>query len=295
MKLLVEFLITAGLALLFHVGLHMQREAYLVFAVGILLTLAVHLLEIRLAGLQASLLDAVGRLQPLQALVNLTGDVETAAKGRAMLDTTHKVLALLGQGEIPLTEGEYYFETTQSLDRCTRLVQAVNAVDITDWIGKVQKQNYYRAQVEALGRGVEVSRIFVLHRGELAAPDIRRTISHQLDDGIKVSVAFREDLRFAGQLEDAANFVMFDQRELIVRTSLLGIYYGKKTRSPHEMTRFERMYRILLQHARPAEDVLGVTPAGASVGVGSALDRGTAGQGEGHTGVMKEEGMSYEA
>ncbi len=270
-KLLLEFLMTAGLALLFHAGLHMEREAYTVLAVGLLLTVAIHLLQVRLVKLQAAVLDAVGRLQPLHSLADLVGDAEAARKGHALMETTHSVLAMLRQGEIPLTESEYYYEATQSLSRCTHLVQAVNAVDITDWIGKVQKRNYYRAQVEASRRGVDVCRIFVLHHVELASPDLRRTIKSQLDDGVTVYVVLREDLRFSGGLgtgegiEDVTNFVLFDQQEAIVRTSLLGIYYGKKVRLPRELARYERMYRILHQHARSAEDVLHAPPADAEV------------------------------
>lgn len=263
-KLLLEFLMTAGLALLFHVGLHMEREAYVVFAVGLLLTSVVYLLETRIAELKASILDAIGHLQPLHSLVDLIGDVEAATKGRTLLESTHNILALLRQGDIPLTESEYYYETTQSLGRCAHLVQAVNAVDIADWIGKMQKRNYYRAQVEALQRGIKVWRIFVLHRTELESLDIERTIRSQLDDGIKVCVALREDLRFSGQegVETDANFVLLDHRELFIRKSVLGLYYGKKTRLPSEIARFERTYRILRQHARPAEEVLDVTASG---------------------------------
>ncbi|MEW6248112.1 MAG: hypothetical protein AB1555_15565 [Nitrospirota bacterium] len=146
-NLLVKFLMTAGLAQLFQVGLHMEREAYIVLAVGLLLTLAVHLLQARLVKLQATMLDAVGQLQPLPSLVELIEDVEAARKGRALVESMRNVLGMLRQGDIPLTESECYYEATQSPGQCIHLVQAVNAVDITDWIGKVQKRNYDQAQI----------------------------------------------------------------------------------------------------------------------------------------------------
>ncbi len=42
MRTLIEFLVAAGLALGFHFGLKLEREAYILLGVGILLTLAVH-------------------------------------------------------------------------------------------------------------------------------------------------------------------------------------------------------------------------------------------------------------
>jgi hypothetical protein len=263
MRTLLEFLVAAGLALLFHFGLSLEREAYVLFGVGVLLTLAVHLILDRLRAAEARTLEAVAHAHRIESALERIEDPEAVVKSRSVLDTTHQVLVLLGDGAIPLTEGEYYFEASQCLARCTREIHAVNSVDVTDWVGKVQKRKYYEDQVRTRGRGVAITRIFVLRRGDLEDPDVLRTIRHQQGDGIAVRVAWHEDVAFSGRegVEVVTNFVLFDDKVLIARTPLLGLYYGKKTRAPGEIERYRRTYELLDQYARPLADLL-PQPAG---------------------------------
>lgn len=257
MRTFIEFLVAAGLALVFHVGLRLEREAYVLFGVGVLLTLAVHLVLDRMQALHRQTYEAIGRVTRLDATLERINDPEGIVKGRAVVETAQQVLALLSQGSIPLTEGEYYYEASRCLDGCAREIKAVNSVDITDWIGKVQKQNYYRDQVRTRRRGVTIARIFVVRRSELANQDVVRTILHQQDDGIAVRIALAEDLAFSGRegIAMPTNFVLFDGRVLIARTPLFGMYYGKKSQAADEIARYQRVYEIMDQHARPLEEL----------------------------------------
>jgi hypothetical protein len=110
---------------------------------------------------------------------------------------------------------------------------------------------------------VAIARIFVLHRTELDKPEIMETLQHQQSDGIAVRVAFYEDLAFSGRdgIEMPTNCVIFDENVLIVRTPLLGIYYGKKSHDAEEIARYKRTYDIFDQHARPFEDLVCPAPA----------------------------------
>jgi hypothetical protein len=258
MRTLIEFLVAAGLALLFHFVLSLEREAYVLFGVGVLLTLAVHLILDRLRAAETRTLEAVAHAHRIESALERVQDPEAMVKSRSVLDTTYQVLVLLGDGAIPLTEGEYYFEASQCLGRCTREIRAVNSVDVTDWIGKVQKRKYYEDQVRTRDRGVTIARIFVLRRGDLEDSDVLRTIRHQQDDGIAVRVVLHEDVAFSGRegVEMVTNFVLFDDKVLIARTPLLGLYYGKKTRAPGEIERYRRTYELLDQYARPLADLL---------------------------------------
>lgn len=258
MRTLLEFLVAAGLALLFHFGLRLEHEAYVLFGVGVLLTLAVHLIVDRANQLHHKTYEAVGRMTRFDAALERITDPEGMIKGREVIDTAQHVLTLLGQGSIPLTEGEYYYEASRCLTRCSRTIAAVNSVDITDWMGKVQKQNYYREQVAACRRGVTIARIFVIRRQDLANQDVLCTIRHQHEDGITVRVALHEDLAFSGRegITMPTNFVLFDDHVLIARTPLLGMYYGKKSHAGEEIERCRRVYDILDQHARPLQELI---------------------------------------
>jgi hypothetical protein len=226
--------------------------------VGILHTLAVHLILDRLRAVENRTLDSVARAHRLESVMERVRDPEAMAKSLEVIETTHQVLTLLSEGAIPLTEGEYYFEASRCLTQCTREIRAVNSVDVTDWIGKVQKRNYYHDQVRARGRGVTIARIFILRRADLEQADVLETIHHQQRDGIAVRVALHEDLAFSGRegVEMPTNFVLFDDTVLIARTPLLGLYYGKKTRAADELSRYRRMYDLLDQYARPLGDLI---------------------------------------
>ncbi|MFZ5876193.1 MAG: hypothetical protein ACOYXU_07260 [Nitrospirota bacterium] len=258
MRTLIEFVVAAGLALIFHFALSLEHEAYILFGVGVLLTLAVHLILDRVAAVERRSLDAVARAHRIDSVLERVRDPEAMVKSRTVLDTTHHVLTLLSEGAIPLTEGEYYFEAGQCLSQCTREIRAVNSVDVTDWVGKVQKRKYYHDQVRTRQRGVAISRIFVLRRADLDDPAVLETIRHQQQDGISVRIALHEDLAFSGRegVEMPTNFVLFDDKVLIIRTPLLGLYYGKKTRAPEEIERSRRTYELLDQYARPLADLL---------------------------------------
>lgn len=258
MRTLIEFVVAAGLALIFHFALSLEREAYILFGVGVLLTLAVHLTLDRVAAAERRTLEALSRAHRIEAVLERVTDPEAMVKGRHVVDTTHQVLTLLSDGAIPLTEGEYYFEASRCLAECTREIRAVNSVDVTDWIGKVQKRKYYHDQVRTRQRGVAISRIFVLRRTDLDDAAVLETIRHQQQDGIAVRVALYEDLAFSGRegVEMPTNFVLFDDKVLIARTPLLGLYYGKKTRAAAEIERYRRTYELLDQYARALADLM---------------------------------------
>lgn len=258
MRSFIEFLLAAGLALSFHFGLRLEHEAYLLFGIGLLLTLAVHLILDRFNGVHYQLQGVLGRVNRFESILEGLKDPEAILKGRALLETTHNVLKLLRDGSIPLTEAEYYYEASRCLDRCKKEIRAVNSVDITDWLGKVQKQNYYRDQVKTRNRGVGIARIFVIRRVDLEKPDVVQTVIHQQKDGIHVRLALHEDLAFSGieGIEMPTNFVLFDSDTLIARTPFLGVYYGKKSHAAVEISRYTRVYEILDQHARPPGEIV---------------------------------------
>lgn len=258
MHSLVEFLLGAVLALTFHYGLGLEREAYVVFGFAILLSFAVYLLRERIDATHLGVQQALQRWNRIEGLLDRISDPEAVTKSRAVIKTTEHVLTLLSQGAIPLTEGEYYFEASRCLASRTTEMKAVNSVEITDWVGKVQKRNYYLDQVRAKQAGLTISRIFVLRHAELSDPQVLQTIRNQQRDGIDVRIARFEDLTRSWMegVEWPINFVIFDRRVLIVRTPILGLYYGKKTRATDDIARFTHIYQILEQHARPPDDLI---------------------------------------
>lgn len=258
MHSLIEFILASSIALAFHFGLHLDKEAYTVFGVGLLLALGVHLVLHELAQVEKRFKKLFLQSHRLDALMAQLQDPVCISKGRTLISTTESLLEMLSKGIIPITEGEYYYEASRSLTTCKKRIRAVNSLEITDWMAKVQKQNYYQDQVRALRSGISIHRIFVLRRFELENPNILLTIRHQQQDGIDVRIAIFDELHLSGteQVEMPVNFVLFDQKTLILRSPLLGIYYGKKVSSDSEVVRFNRIYEILEQHARLPEALI---------------------------------------
>ncbi len=258
MHSLIEFLLASGIALVFHFGLHLDKEAYTVFGVGMLLALSGFLIMRKLHQIENRFERLFMRAHPLDSLMNQLKEPRLAAKGRSFMAMTESLLRMLSEGAIPLTESEYYYEASQSLARCKKEVRAVNSIEIADWMGKVQKENYYRGQVRARKKGIAIRRIFVLRPLDLLNAEILMTIRNQVNDGIDVRIAMWDDVHLSGteQVEMPINFVLFDEGPLILRSPLFGIYYGKKMFSLEEVSRFKRIYEILEQHARMPDDLL---------------------------------------
>lgn len=258
MHSLIEFLLASSIALAFHFGLHMEKEAYTVFGVGLLLALSVYLIMHKLEQIESRFKKLFMATHPLDSLMDQLSDPESTSKGRSFMAMTESLLKMLSEGAVPLTEGEYYYEASQSLTSCKKEIRAVNSIEIADWMGKVQKENYYRDQVRARESGLAIRRIFVIRPQNLLNEDILLTVRHQLADGIDVRIAMWDDLHLSGaeQVEMPINFVLFDEGPLIHRSPLFGIYYGKKVSSRTEVARFNRIYKILEQHAQLPEDVL---------------------------------------
>jgi len=258
MHSLVEFLLASSIALAFHFGLHLEKEAYTVFGVGLLLALSVSLIRHKLQQIEDRFEKLFLTARPLDSLMSQLHDPGIVSKGRNFMTMTESVLKMLSEGTVPLTESEYYFEASQSLSVCKKVVRAVNSVEIADWLGKAQKKNYYRNQILACQSGISIRRIFVLRPLDLSNAEILMTIQHQVQDGIDVRIAMWDDLRLSGaeQVEMPVNFVLFDEGALILRNPLFGIYYGKKISSGSEIARYKRIYEILEQHARSPEDLV---------------------------------------
>jgi hypothetical protein len=96
MRTLIEFLVAGGLALGFHFGLSLEHEAYVLFGVGVLLTLAVHLILDRLHAVETRTVDAIARAHRIESAFERIQDPEAMVKSRSVLDTTHHVLTMLG-------------------------------------------------------------------------------------------------------------------------------------------------------------------------------------------------------
>jgi len=135
------------------------------------------------------------------------------------------------------------------VEQANSQVKAVDPVT-TGWDSRGSLLNFYQANLRAVQRGVKITRIFILNREEIALPDIQKVILPQVRDGIKVRIAYRDELPTASDLSgrdtsSSFDFAIYDDREATEVFGQTGKYFGRKTIQPHEVAKFQHLYDLI--------------------------------------------------
>jgi hypothetical protein len=254
MAVFIEFISGSGLAIFFHLVLHNEEAAYIIFGVGSLLSLATYLLREDIVQARNKVLDKYNYAHEITfALASMT-DPECKAKAHEILAGTKNVLGLLQQGYIPFDETEFYMKAATYMDECRRRVKAVNP-GTAGWNSRGALINYYQSNLRALARGVRITRIFVLNRGGLADPTVQKALLPQIRDGIEVRIAYRDELPTASDMRgrsatSSLEFAIFDDRVAVAAFSHPGAYFGRKTSDPVQVANHKSLYDLIEHHSQ---------------------------------------------
>ena len=212
----IEFLVGSGLAIFFHLVLKNEQAAYMIFGVGVLLSLVTYLVREDIEKSKAYLVNLYRQVHEIPyALANIS-DAECQAKAQEMIAGTLKNITLLQQGYIPLDEIEFYLEGARLSNQATSRIKAVDPLT-SGWLSRGAMLNFYQANLRALDRGVQITRIFVTSRDSLADPEVQKVLlAHHLDD-IDVRLVFREELPsnidISGRDTNSSfDFALYDER-----------------------------------------------------------------------------------
>ncbi|MEW5755945.1 MAG: hypothetical protein AB1810_06535 [Pseudomonadota bacterium] len=257
LTVLIEFIVSAGLGIYFHWVLHWEKEAYLVLAVGMLLTLATYLVLEEIGRTRSLILGRYEHAHSLLSALSKIDEPECQQRAHNLLASAERTLTLLQSGYIPLDESEFYLEAARAASQSRQQIQAVDTFP-HGWDSKGAMCNYYLANVQAVARGVKVIRVFVLTRLELNNPAVQRVLQGQLGDGIDVRVAFSEELRTGSgenvPWRDASqDFALYDGRTVAERIGPAVTHFGRKTQCASEIQRYRRWFEIIEHHAYPVE------------------------------------------
>ncbi len=255
LAVLIEFLVGAGLAIIFHTVLHYEQTAYEIFAIGILLSLVTYLVRGDIVKTKKSLLEQYLQVHEIPFALAQIADPDCQVKAQELLVSTRKTITLLQQGYIPLDEMEFYLEGARLSDQAIRQIKAVDPLT-TEWLTRGALLNFYQSNLRAIDRGVRTIRIFVTNRNDLAAPEVQKVLLGQYRDNVDVRVAFRDELPTAIDISgrDATssfNFAIYDDRAVIDVFALTGRYYGRKTGQPAEVAKYLYLYD-LIEHSSHA-------------------------------------------
>jgi hypothetical protein len=255
MAVFIEFLAGSGLAIFFHMVLHHEQAAYIIFGVGILLSLVTWLLREDIGQTRDELTAQYHQAHEITFALAQISDGECQAKAQEMMAAIKRTISLLQQGYIPMDESEYYLEGAKSCDQASRSIKAVDPLT-PGWNSRGVVLNFYQANLRARERGVAITRIFVIERAALEEQDVQRLLATQHNDGIDVRVAFRDELPTASDISgrdtnSSCDFAIYDDQvagEVFVQP---GKFHGRRTSQPAEVSKYQRLYD-LIEHSSHA-------------------------------------------
>jgi hypothetical protein len=250
MSILIEFIVGAVLAIYFHWVLQYHEASYIVFGIGLLLSLATYLIKEQITATQGQLITLYeGEHEITQALAAIT-DNECQHKSKELLTDFKRHLSQLQQGYLLLNQSEFYLEGVKALEQATDTVKAVDPLNV-DWDSRGSLVNYYQANLNALKRQVKVTRIFVMNRRELDNPKVVETLQQQADDGIDVRIAYYEDLQSKGSSVHSLDFAIYSGQVVTDRNPPNSHYFGKRTSQPGEVEKYQRLFDVIEHHSQP--------------------------------------------
>lgn len=255
MAVFIEFIAGSGLAIFFHLVLHNEQAAYMIFGIGILLSLVTYLVREDIEKSRTHLTKLYLQVHEIPFALAQIHDAECQAKAQEMIASTMKNIALLQQNCIPLDEIEFYLEGARLSNQATSRIVAVDPLT-TSWFSRGALLNFYQANLRALDRGVQISRIFVTSRDSLGDPEVQKVLLAQHLDTIDVRLAFREELPASFDISgrdtnSSFDFAVYDDRTVTDVFSQTGKYYGKKCSQATEVAKYLHLYELLEHCAHP--------------------------------------------
>ena len=245
----IEFIAGSGLAVFFHLVLHNEQAAYMIFGMGILLSLVTYLVREDVEKSRNELLAQYQQVHEIPFALAQIHDEECKTRAHELIAVTMKSLATLQHGYITLEELEFYLEGARLSDQAVRHIKAVDPLT-SGWQSRGALLNFYQANLRALDRGVLITRIFVTTREELADPEVQKVLLAQYRDNIDVRLAFRDELPAAVDISgrdtnSSFDFAIYDDRAVTDVFGQSSKYYGRKTCQPMEVAKYCYLFELL--------------------------------------------------
>jgi len=249
MAVLIEFLAGSGLAIFFHLVLHSPEVAYIIFGIGILLSLATYLIREDLEKTRHELIGQYHQAHEVTFAIAQICDAECHSKAESMLSGIKRTIVQLQQGFIPLDETEFYLEGAKCTDHAMRRMKTVDPIT-NGWYTRGALVNYYQSNLRALERGVAITRIFVMNHEDLDDPDSQKIMLAHYRDGIDIRIAFREELPTASNMtgrdtNSSFDFAIFDDQVATEVFPQSGIYFGRKTGQAVNVDKLLQFYELI--------------------------------------------------
>jgi hypothetical protein len=245
----VEFLAGSGLAILFHVVLKYPQAAYIIFGVGMLLSLGTYLVRHDVEKTRDKLLDQYHRAHETTFMIAQIADPECQAKAHEVMAGAKRTLSLLHHGRIPLDENEFYLEAAKCADQTGHQIKAIDPLNI-GWMTRGALLGLYQANLRAMERGVKITRIFVIDDDEFTNPITQQILLGQFRDNIDVRIAYRDELSTVNEASGretpiSFDFAIYDDRVITDLAIQSAKYFGTKTREISHVDKYLRLFDLI--------------------------------------------------
>jgi len=246
---LIEFLAGSALAIFFHQVLRYPEAAYIIFGIGILLSLVTYLLREDIEKTRAELLEQYSHAHEIIFAIAQISDPECQSKAHELMASAMRTISLLQQGYIPMDETEFNLEGAKQMEQAAHHAKMVDRIT-TGWDSRGALHNFYQANLRAIERGVKITRIFVINRENLAEPDFQKVLLTQYRNNINVRITFHNELPSATNISNrdtnsSFDFAIYDDRVVTDVFSKPGKYFGRKTSEPAEVTKYIHLYELV--------------------------------------------------
>jgi hypothetical protein len=262
----IEFLAGSGLAIFFHLVLNNAQAAYIIFGIGLLLSLATYLIREDLEQTRETLFDHYNQAHEINFAIAHINDPDCQAKAHEIMASTKRTLSLLEQGRMPLDETEFYLEVTRCFDQTSRTIRTVDPLT-TEWITRGSHVNLYQANLRSLERGIKITRIFVTDSEDLTHQDIQSILQGQFKDGIDIRIAFLKELPASSEIGGfegnySFNFSIHDDHIVTDVISQSSKYFGMKTKELSLVAKYLHLFDLIehLSHSVVLENDM-IVPA----------------------------------
>jgi hypothetical protein len=245
----IEFLAGSGLAIFFHLVLDYSQAAYIIFGIGLLLSLATYLIREEVEKTRETLLDQYNQAHEITFAIANINDPDCQTKAHEIMASTKRTLSLLQQGRMPLDETEFYLEVTRCSDQTSRTIRTVDPLT-TEWITRGSLVNLYQANLRSLGGATKITRIFVTESDDLTHQDIQSVLYGQFKDGVDIRIAYRKDLPASSDIGGfegnySFNFTIHDDHIVTDVISQSSKYFGMKTREPALVGKYLHLFDLI--------------------------------------------------
>lgn len=177
-------------------------------------------------------------------------DPECQLKSGELLKVFKKNLEMLKHNYLLLTEEEFHLEVAKALKQTKHCLKVVDSLQV-DRNGRSALLNDYEANLQAMTRGVQITRIFVTRRQDLLSRNIQNTLYKQHQDGIDVRITYLEDLQLISDefCAHTLDFAIYNNALITDHTPDNGSYFGKKTKNPVEINKYIRLFDLIKVHS----------------------------------------------